>query len=278
MAPTNIDLELSTLWFAKTPPAFPTLRMRELGDINANWTWHYDQTLEGGEDWEFIGALQWLEDMSITKIKVNWNSLNPGRTVKAEQKIIPAPDPLTDEQLEVAKEWYGQHIVKWCKSKVGTRVGDGECWSLADEALKSVAPQMLRQGLEPPMNSQGKVHGQCILTYSPADQVPTEGLLEMAKVKVGDIMQMEDGHFKSVRHHSVFNLRSEANVRLKHHTAVIVGVQGDRMQVIEQNTAVDGMVSEGHFKLSDMQTGTIRFFRPVGQTWCPNIKGACKEW
>jgi hypothetical protein len=209
MAPKTIDLELQTLWFAKLQPHFPTQKMRDLGDITANCSWEYWPNTQVGDDYEFICALQFLEDMSIVKIKLKWNTSNPRGTVKAEQKHVLGPPPLTDEQLELAQEWYGKHIVDLCTSRVGTTVGDGECWSLANETLKNMELLMIRQGLEPPIASRGKVHGQCILEYDPAEKVPTEGLLEMVKVNPGDILQMENGYFRAIRHHRVFNLRSE---------------------------------------------------------------------
>src|SRR5450755_1869260 len=108
MALNNLDLELQTLWFTKTPPAFPTPKMRALGLLTAEYGWEHWDNLKGGKDWEFIGVIQ-FEDFSITKIKLNWDSTNPCGTVKAEQKFIaaPIPAPLTDDQLELAHEWYG---------------------------------------------------------------------------------------------------------------------------------------------------------------------------
>ena len=64
---------------------------------------------------------------------------------------------------------------------------------------------------------------------------------------------------------------------MKQHT-IIVGVQGDRMKVVEQNTVMEKTVAEGMSKLADMLSGTIQIFRPVGQSWCPNIKDICKRW
>jgi hypothetical protein len=103
----------------------------------------------------------------------------------------------------------------------------------------------------------------------------------MAGVRAGDIVEMADGHFRTVRtmlHGSVGMRREGKDIRLVEHTAVIVGVVGNRIEVVEQNAGVEKMVTEGAYDLGNMVKGTIRIFRPVGQSCCPQLKGICSSW
>lgn len=281
-SPSTIDLELHIRWFLKTPPAFPFPSLRAHGDLNADYAWEYTESLTrpGSKDWIFIGAVQWLADMSITKVRVTWNSADVRGTVRGEQKRIfgAGVERLGKTELRLASIWYGRHLVDWCRARIGTTVGDGECWALADQALEGVGVQAMREGHEPPMRSVGKVHGQCVLLWSTESGVPVEGILEMAGVAPGDIIQMANGHFLSVRLNPAFNLRSERNVRLADHTAIVEKVVGDKMHVIEQNTQVEKSVVESVFDLRDMEEGTVRVFRAIGQSHWPQLHGMCREW
>lgn len=281
-SPSTIDLELHTRWFLHTPPDFPFPSLRAHGDLNADYSWEYTESLArpGSADWVFIGAVQWLADMSITKLRVTWNSADVAGTVRGEQKRIlgAGAERLGEAELRLASAWYGNHVVDWCRARIGTTVGDGECWALADQALEGAGVKAVREGHEPPMRSVGKVHGQCVLLWSKESGVPAEGILEMAGVAAGDILQMENGHFQTVKLNPAFNLRSERNVRLVDHTAVIEKVEGEKMHVIEQNTQMEKTVGESDFDLRDMVEGTVRVFRPIGQSYCPQIRGICREW
>jgi hypothetical protein len=160
-------------------------------------------------------------------------------------------------------------------------VGDSECWTLADGALEAAGLVAVQEGHEPPMRSVGRVHGQCVLEWSPGSGLPISGLLGMAGVRGGDIVEMTDGHFRTSRTilgGGVGMRREEKNVRLMEHTAVMVSVVGDRIEVVEQNAGVEKMVTEGAYDLGDMMEGTVRVFRPVGRSYRPQLKGICLSW
>lgn len=281
-SPSTIDLELHTRWFLKRPPAFPFPSIRAHGDLNADYAWEYTESLTrpGSNDWVFIGAIQWLADMSIIKVRVTWNSADVAGTVRGEQKRILGGgiERLGEAKLKLASTWYGGHVVDWCRARIGTTVGDGECWALADHALEGAGVKAIREGHEPPMRSVGKVHGQCLLLWDTQSGVPVDGLLEIAGVAPGDFLQMANGHFQTVRLNPEYNLRSERNVRLADHTAIIEKVVGDQMHVIEQNTQAEKTVVEGEYNLRDMVEGTVRVFRPIGQSYWPQIRGICQKW
>ena len=65
----------------------------------------------------------------------------------------------------------------------------------------------------------------------------------------------------------------EMNVRLAHHTAVITGVEGDVIKVVEQNGAVPLTVSEDTYYPTEMIRGRVSIYRVVGEKWLPPLDG-----
>ena len=141
-------------------------------------TWLYTATF----------AIRWTTDLSRTFIRVTWSSDNPSSTIRGQQKHFPPPTPLGKEELEKAAGLYGPGIVEWCQLKMGQQVGNGECWTLAHDALEfvqsTVSPRVLV--------SQGTIHGQCI--YSRTGTTITEGALDV--VRPGDIVQYLECKFE----------------------------------------------------------------------------------
>jgi hypothetical protein len=158
---------------------------------------------------------------------------------------------------------------------MGTQVGNGECWTLAHDALEAIAREGKARGEEPVMISSGTTHGCCIYAhYVPSAPSPPGGL-EAAGIDRGDILQFRSSHFvhKDSSHPSS---RSEswAGARkgtpgIPDHTAVVVGVDGRVLRVLEQNTGGVKRVREGTYQLDEMVDGEVRAFRPVGESWCP---------
>lgn len=147
---------------------------------------------------------------------------------------------------------------------MGQQVGDGECWTLANEALLATGAEASSQGREPCMSSQSYVHGSLIYSYIPATSPypePSGGVRE-AGVARGDILQLLSAHFKSK------DGRSEKWAGAPDHTAVIVGVDpNDILSVVEQNVGGVKKVREGSYDMSELVRGEVRIFRAVGESW-----------
>jgi hypothetical protein len=159
---------------------------------------------------------------------------------------------------------YSDAIASWSESKMGEQVGDGECWTLANEALKAVAAKASSQGREPCMSSQSYVHGSLIYSYMPATSSYPEpkGGVREAGVARGDIVQLLSAHFKSK------DGRSEKWAGAPDHTAVVVFVEPNEVvRVVEQNIAGVKKVREGSYDMSEMVKGEVRIFRAVGERW-----------
>ncbi|KAI1912410.1 hypothetical protein LOZ12_006009 [Ophidiomyces ophidiicola] len=277
----NLPLALSTYWFLTDPPTFPYPELRAHAPIvAATYAWEYSGRLDPhsthptlyphtlSKDSVLTGIVQWELDMSISKIRVRWNSANVEATLNAEVKHIPAsnsaatssPTPL---ELHEASLLYNPLILSFARSCLGTTVADGECWSLASAALQSARTAALRAGHSPPMPSIGRVHGEIILDWDAASLVPAQGVLEAADVRPGDIIELSNAHFRHQRVLLGGLVSSEESVRVIEHTAIVDNVKGGCMEVLEQNASMGKVVSEGRYELGKMVQGRLKVYRPV---------------
>jgi hypothetical protein len=177
---------------------------------------------------------------------------------------------------------------------MGQKVGDGECWTLANDALVAVGSNCSSRGQEPCMASQSYVHGSLIYCYVPGVSPYPEprGGVGEAGVARGDILQLLSTHFKSkdgrtdiwaggmyifeslftfgpilyvTVDQAILTLRSPP---APDHTAVITGVQASGLlNVVEQNVGSVKKVQEGSYDMSELVRGEVRIFRAVSESW-----------
>lgn len=152
---------------------------------------------------------------------------------------------------------------------MGHQVGDGECWTLAHDALVAIASKSSSRGQEPCMPSQSYTHGALIYSNIPASSPYPEpqGSVFEAGVARGDIIQLLSAYFKSK------DGRSEKWAGAPDHTAVITGVQSnDVVKVVEQNVGGVKRVREGEYDMSELVKGEVRIFRAVGEGWVGKLE------
>jgi hypothetical protein len=127
----------------------------------------------------------------------------------------------------------GLGVLEYALQAKGTKVGDGECWTLASEALASARARWSRSG------------------YRFGRELGAEEPL-----RAGDILQFEEARF--VRGSSDF-------VAMPHHTAVIAKVMRGRNVVILHQNFGSGpkLVSELTLDLGTKTSGTLKVFRPI---------------
>lgn len=105
-------------------------------------------------------------------------------------------------------------MARWCESKMGQKVGDGECWALAHDGLKAVGA----------MRSRNYIHGALVyrkIGTSPAFQAKSP-------ISRGDILQFTSTVFR----------RSYGPDRIEgkpHHTAIVTKVEGSILNVVHEN-------------------------------------------
>ena len=78
-------------------------------------------------------------------------------------------------------------------------VGDGECWTLVQNALQDLAEAYRLHGKEPTLISQGRSHGSRILALTAGAPGSNEGLLQLADARRGDVLKIKAAHFRTVK-------------------------------------------------------------------------------
>lgn len=205
--------------------------------------------------------------LAYSKLHLTWDASAPGHTINAQQRHFDPPRKLSKSELEAYKAQYNEPVVQYCEQAIGTQVGNGECWTLAHEALKATAGTAKQRGAEACMTSQSYVHGYLIYekiasrgSQAGRSAQETPGGLANSGVARGDILQ-----FWTARLESASGWKSAG---APDHTSVVTGVRPDgTLVVLEQNVGGKKIVMEGTYQLADLTEGEVRVFRPVGESW-----------
>jgi hypothetical protein len=183
--PLDIPLDLNTGWYKDTEAEdyeIPYFKANPIAFVKRRV-----QTARDGPSIAFIRvtfACLRYADLSRTFIQIQWTPTTPPT---AKQKHFPPPVPVGAAQLLQYSQLYGPKVVDFCQSQK-QKVGDGECWTLAHDALEWVSTQV-----NPPcMVSFGLFHGQAI--FSRRDKATVSG--DLATVRPGDIIQYKVACFE----------------------------------------------------------------------------------
>ncbi|TGZ84321.1 hypothetical protein EX30DRAFT_369609 [Ascodesmis nigricans] len=186
--------------------------------------------------------LLWTYNFSLTRIRVDWLADNP-LSVKIEQKWFQAPMiPVGPPQPIVAD---------WCQNKFLASVGNGECWTLARDALHEL-PGLMR--------TQGHTHGACIYSSFYTDEYMETLGLGLKIIARGDVIQFWKAKW-------IDGLQAGS----PDHTAVITNVLDTgigNVEVLEQNVSGCKFVMPGQYCLRrGLIDGGVRVFRPVADIY-----------
>jgi hypothetical protein len=146
---------------------------------------------------------------------VSWS----GDTRAADEKNLPA---LNDK------------VVKFAEASVGKQVGNGECWTLADEALADAGAR------RPGRDGWG--------VYVFGRELKTD-----EAVLPGDIVQFSEARFES---------KGGKVAEIPQHTAVVTKRDGTKLSILHQNWNKSTKVSKLDLDLAELKKGTVTFFRP----------------
>jgi hypothetical protein len=158
-------------------------------------------------------------------------------------------------------------IVQFAQSRVGQKVGDGECFALADEALRGAGASSAANYGQITPDADYKWSSQQV---SPADAKPGD-IIQFRNFKVTTTIVRADGSW------------SEDWTERPHHTAVVVSNDGSgNLTVLEQNvsmgavggqaqktvrqnriTTASGTSKVGNDTATATITGRIVVYRPV---------------
>jgi hypothetical protein len=151
-----------------------------------------------------------------------------------------------------------EKVVEFARKKLGEQVGNGECWTLADEAVKFAGAKSSPAYPNDP-NKSDYVWGS--LEY--AAEVKDGKLTETGaakKVRPGHIVQFRDTKFAGRRADG-----GTYSMSFSHHTAVVQSVSSDAkvVGILHQNYAGKKTVTEATLTLTDLQGGWVRFYQPL---------------
>ena len=147
-------------------------------------------------------------------------------------------------------------VVEYCTKQKGKMVGDGECGSLAEEALKAAGAKPRSPKDDP--NEGDFVWGKLVLTVEIKGNKP-DLTGKLADVLPGDVVQFRDTKWVT-RSGNVISMTTA-----DHHTAVVKSVDKGRavIRTLHQNHNGKKVVQDGTLPLSDMKAGWIRVYRPL---------------
>lgn len=125
-----------------------------------------------------------------------------------------------------------QQVVGYAAARTGQQIGDGECWTLVNEALRTV-------GAITPLSSNFD-------TYVFGQEVYRD-------FRAGDIIQWENVTLQN----------GNSSYSFPHHTSIIASANGNIVNVYHQNINGDRRVRYDTYDLGSKKTGLIRVYRPI---------------
>src|SRR5215204_1043269 len=150
----------------------------------------------------------------------------------------------------------GEKVVAFCQEHKGQQVGDGECASLANQALQAAGAK--GRGADSPAKGD-YTWGTQIFSIEGQDTAAPKAEGKSFNIKPGDIIQLRDVKFKGRRPGGTYSMT------FPHHTAIVAGVEdgGQTVHIFHQNFGGKKVVMNATCKLADLKEGWLRFYRPV---------------
>lgn len=251
--PSDLDLCLRSEWFTTNPVRLPP-SIQDNPNKSLRYSTSWVRNAAGRTKHTLVIAVLWTTNLSSTKIRLTWDASAPAATVQCTQRHFPPPPALSSSEL-AALAAIGPEVVQWCRDRMGTQVGNGECWTLAHEALRATPGVM---------ESQQTSHGACILSHYAPSPVAECGV----DIAAGDILQFWRAKWS-------FPNGSWKTAGDPDHTAVVTAALRQPngtwvCQVLEQNVGGVKRVMTGEYSIgqhSGMGEGAVRAFRPAHEGW-----------
>ncbi|KAG7904828.1 hypothetical protein KL907_003044 [Ogataea polymorpha] len=249
----DLNLELSTGWFAKED--FENHLPLDLKGLDYATSFGYNSK-------EFFRVVVFrYRDLSTIKLRFTWpKSGDPGSSAEHEMRFVPPPQA-TKAQLEEGASLYGDHVAGWTEAHKGKKVGDGECWTLAHDALQRGCGKHA-------FVSSGLVHGALLSTITGkagGPEIRKETVTDT--IKRGDILQFSTCSFRYPNKALFYGSPD--------HTAIVSHVTGStelpRLRVLHQNVNGEKIVIEESIDLEALVEGTIKVYRPISASWISEL-------
>lgn len=125
-------------------------------------------------------------------------------------------------------------IVSFAMANKGIQVGDGQCWTLVDQALKAAGA-----------DTSGDA------AYIWGNPIGLDAIVP------GDVLQFENVHFEGATPGGGWYFQD-----FPHHSAIVYSVNGSNITLLNQNVNGDMTVQFTTINLADWQSGTISAYEP----------------
>jgi len=188
--------------------------------------------------------------------------IDDGTLIRTE---APTPGPVgmdSGDSSNKSQAGMAQQIMNFITQKMGTHHGDGQCFTLADDALKKAGAKSAADF--------GKVTDDADYVWGTA--------VKLSDVKPGDLIQFRNYSYeRKIRTDNPDGSWSESEDKKgrPHHTAIVEQVNGDgSLVVLEQNAPKgdpvarntlyfkSGTAESGNTKTTIKVQGAVRFYRP----------------
>ncbi|MDB5349854.1 MAG: hypothetical protein JWN86_1101 [Planctomycetota bacterium] len=137
--------------------------------------------------------------------------------------------------MVTVKSDLNSQVLAYAKRALGTKVGDGECATLADEAVRTAGGKRF-YNLGPSGKDADYVWGRKVTTLT------TSGG-SISSIKAGDIIQFRNVSFsmqqKVTKRDGSYRTTTSTS-SYGHHTAVVSGISGNFINLLQQNVGSQG--------------------------------------
>ncbi|KAK9433940.1 hypothetical protein V1505DRAFT_360855 [Lipomyces doorenjongii] len=251
--PPQVDLELDKKWYAM---GNNPMKLLQLPAFLSGRT--YASTIAIAGNTKTIMLSVRFPDLSRTKFRIEVDRYDDNN-VSAQRVDFPPPGRPSASDLDAAATSFGENVAKFVEANIGRQIGNGECWTVANESLKASGA----------MESCGFIHGVEIWSSNPATGARS-GDEEM--LRRGDILQFKSARFRSSGPSG--RRVEEKYVGAPDHTAVIVAVHSAApivVTVLEQNVGGVRSVQQGSYVFSEMTDGSVAAYRPFWKEWAGEL-------
>ncbi|GEQ66786.1 hypothetical protein JCM33374_g449 [Metschnikowia sp. JCM 33374] len=243
----DLDLELSTGWFANVTS--PLVLPDALSGLNYSTTYQTStRTFPGGTIHESMRSIDVrFKDLSRAIYNIKWSNENFSGAGVELVKFVPSPienNAPTKKELMEYSEKFGNYVASWCLHREGQKVGTGECWDLARDALAKGCGKHA-------FVSQYYHHGYPVLELAGTSSGASVSRGPEDEIRVGDILQFKSAilHYKDTG--------VTQSVGSPDHTAVVYEKERDVVRVLEQNVQGVKIVRKGEYILGNMTSGSV---------------------
>lgn len=256
--PPALDLELHTGWYAKLNDPLPLPKACE--GLNYSSSYQYSTKTVAGvptKDSSRDISLR-LKDLSKIKYKIQWKNDDASTATAKVEEYMPSPLHTRIPGRSDLVSWsqqYGEHVASWAERHMGQQVGRGECWDLAHDALEkgcgnhAFVSTYYHHGF-PILEIQGSPSGPPTVIRGPNDET-----------RRGDILQFTSAKFENKA------TGATQTAGAPDHTSVVIGKEGEKLIVAEQNVGGVRTVIKGAYVLGSIVDGTVAVYRPVPKQW-----------